>query len=117
MTPYISLSKRGRLTERLKELSEVMVQASASWTYQRCGNKRCKCARGELHGPDLSLVWKEGGKTRGIYIRKGYEGAALKAIEAWKEFQVIARRLSESNREAFYRMMKKGGGRDAKKRG
>lgn len=107
MTPYIT-GRRKRLMERLKHLSEGMIQASASWTYQRCGNKRCRCAKGELHGPDLSLVWKEGGKTKGIYIRKGYEGDALRAIAQWSEFQEAAKRLSRVNLEDFSRMMKKG---------
>ena len=34
----------------------------------RCGNRRCRCSRGELHGPYWYAYWKEGGKRRQAYI-------------------------------------------------
>jgi hypothetical protein len=36
----------------------------------RCGKERCKCAKGELHGPYWYAYWSEDGKTRSQYIGK-----------------------------------------------
>jgi hypothetical protein len=34
-----------------------------------CGNPRCKCARGELHGPYWYRFWYEDGKLRKGYVK------------------------------------------------
>lgn len=36
--------------------------------YRRCGNPRCKCARGEAHGPYFYAYHKQGGRTTRRYV-------------------------------------------------
>jgi hypothetical protein len=35
----------------------------------RCGKPKCRCARGQLHGPYYYRCWREGGKLRKTYVR------------------------------------------------
>ena len=46
---------------------------------RKCGNKNCKCARGELHSTRV-LSYKQQGKTRLICLTK-YSAAELSKIE------------------------------------
>ena len=36
-----------------------------------CGKEGCRCKKGERHGPYHYLFWREGGRLRKMYIRKG----------------------------------------------
>lgn len=36
----------------------------------RCGKEKCKCASGELHGPNWYAYWSEGGRTKSQYVGK-----------------------------------------------
>jgi len=38
--------------------------------WKTCGKRTCRCARGHLHGPYLSLRWREGGRQRRRYVRR-----------------------------------------------
>lgn len=52
-------SRAGRATGKTYRLEGV-----------RCGNKNCKCAAGQLHGPYWYAYWSEGGKTKSQYVGK-----------------------------------------------
>jgi len=41
-----------------------MVDGSIYTVYKKCGNKNCRCAKGELHGPFKYLSKKVDGKTK-----------------------------------------------------
>jgi hypothetical protein len=41
----------------------------AQW--KRCGKAGCRCARGQLHGPYFARFWRENGRLRKAYVRKG----------------------------------------------
>ena len=36
--------------------------------WKTCGKPTCRCARGQPHGPYLSLRWREGGRQRRRYV-------------------------------------------------
>ncbi len=35
----------------------------------KCGKPRCRCTRGQLHGPYYYRFWRENGKLRKEYVR------------------------------------------------
>lgn len=107
------------LINRLMDVVEEMIRGSRSITYERCQRKGCRCQKGELHGPHLSIVWKRGdGKTTGVYIRKGYEDNVNKGIEAWKDYKEIGKEIADINRDKLIKQMiksAKGGNKDDKR--
>jgi hypothetical protein len=40
----------------------------AQW--KKCGKARCRCARGQLHGPYFAHFWRENGRLRKAYVRQ-----------------------------------------------
>jgi hypothetical protein len=54
----------------------------------RCGRPKCRCARGERHGPYFYRFWREGGRLRKAYVRL----AELEQVKAWCEARRQARR-------------------------
>lgn len=59
--------------------------AGARVTYQlelvRCGKAKCRCARGNWHGPYWYGYWSAGGRTRSLYVGKKLRPAAEVANE------------------------------------
>jgi len=62
-------SYRREVAARLKKLAAFgpMVDGSLVVVHRRCGNPRCRCARGHKH-PAHYLMRKVGGKTHSVYI-------------------------------------------------
>ena len=62
-------SYRREVAARLKKLADFgpMVDGSLVVVRRRCGNPRCRCARGHKH-PAHYLMRKVGGKTHSLYI-------------------------------------------------
>ena len=50
-----------------------MVAGSIYSIYKKCGNKNCRCAKGELHGPFSYLSRKEDGLTKLTFVRRSDE--------------------------------------------
>jgi Family of unknown function (DUF6788) len=95
------MSKRQRLIQRLLQASETMVQGGLSETSRRCGNPNCICSRDpdRLHGPHLYITFREGGKSRSLYVPPEHAEAARQAQQAWAEFWNIGCSLAQLNRE------------------
>jgi hypothetical protein len=86
-------SYRREVAARLKRLAGFgpMVDGSLVVVRRRCGNPRCRCARGEKH-PAHYLMRKVGGKTRSLYIPV----ALVKDVRAWnQEFRRLKRLVAE----------------------
>jgi hypothetical protein len=58
--------KRDSLIRRLKS-TEPFVNGSIVKVRRRCGNKNCRCSRGEKH-ESLYLMYKVAGVTKAVYI-------------------------------------------------
>ena len=50
-----------------------MVDGSIYTVYKKCGNKNCRCAKGQLHGPFKYLSKKAGGVTKTVFVRRADE--------------------------------------------
>ena len=72
---------RRMLQSRLKKLtptSPVLAASLASYTH-RCGRPACRCHHGGPLHPGQHLTFKEGGKTRSVYVPKDL----LPEVRAW----------------------------------
>lgn len=101
MTIKQLLTRRDKALARLHELGQHMLIGSVSETYRTCGNPRCYChTTGPKHGPHQYVSYTgEQGKTTGYYVRKALKDRVLGGLEAWKEFQVVAKEIAELNKE------------------
>jgi hypothetical protein len=72
-------ARRQRLLEELGRLGPVL-RATVVERFTQCGKGRCKCMRGEKHGPAYYLtVSYAQGRTRQVYIPKTLRPVA----DAW----------------------------------
>ena len=55
------------------------------WQWVRCGKPRCKCERGELHGPYAYRFERVDGRLRKHYIPKADVAALITACERHRE--------------------------------
>src|SRR5581483_5614988 len=60
-----------------------------------CGKSTCRCARGERHGPYLSLRWREGDRQCRRYVRRADAERISAAIEAWRRLHPPAYRARQ----------------------
>ena len=60
------------------------LQGSLHSERKACGKARCRCARGELHGPYWSLRWREDGRLRRRYVRPSELERVQAAIDEWR---------------------------------
>ena len=93
--------KKQRLIQRLLQATENMVQGGLSETSRRCGNPNCICARDpkRLHGPHLYITYREGGKSRSLYVPPEHVDIARQAQQSWAAFWEIGCSLAELNRD------------------
>ena len=75
-----SLSKKRHISPKMAPLPGVLVLS-----FKRCGAARCKCARGELHGPYWRHQWREDGRTRRRYVKLAEVELLRAQLTAWQE--------------------------------
>src|SRR5713226_2820955 len=92
-----------RLLRQLTGLAERAIFGSLSETYRTCGQPDCRCKQGEKHGPHLYISFRgQEGKTTGYYVPQPLGKAVRDGVEAWKQFQALARELADLNRERLW---------------
>src|SRR5713226_972867 len=92
-----------RLLRQMTGLAERAIFGSLSETYRTCGQAACRCKQGEKHGPHLYISFRgQEGKTTGYYVPQPLAEAVREGLEAWKQFQALARELAELNRERLW---------------
>jgi hypothetical protein len=65
--------------------TEPFIAAQVYERFKKCGNKNCKCSRGELHGPFTWLYQnKKGQKLISTTVKKEFAPEALKYAENYK---------------------------------
>ena len=78
-----------------------MISGSIYSTYKKCGNKRCRCAKGELHGPFNYLSKKVDGKTILTFIRKADENKITKEAENYRDYIKVMARLKKLDKKIY----------------
>lgn len=76
--------------------TEPFIAAQVYERYKKCGNKNCKCAKGELHGP---FTWiyqkKKDQKLISTTIKKDIAPEALALAENYKTLQDLRKQVRE----------------------
>jgi hypothetical protein len=49
--------------------------------FKRCGQRRCRCQRGLLHGPYVYWHWRDGARQRKTYVPMRRLGNVLLALQ------------------------------------
>jgi len=78
-----------------------MVSGSIYSSYKKCGNKRCRCTRGNLHGPFSYLSRKVEGKTILTFIRKADTDKITKEAQDYRKYTKAMARLNNLNRKIY----------------
>lgn len=94
-----------RILNRIRKIRP-FIQGSLSITTKRCGNPSCRCAKeGPIHEAAL-LTWKEGGKTRTLYVPTELRQEVTKWVEEGKLLKRLGAEMSKAQR-AFLQHKKK----------
>ena len=68
--------------------------------YKKCGNKNCKCAKGELHGPFLWIYQKKKDKkVVSTTVNKDMEAAAKEMAKCYSDLLRLRQRIREADKE------------------
>ncbi len=86
------------LRRALVQLARQMVFGTIAERGRVCGKSTCHCAQGEKH-PAVHLVhWAGAGKTQGHHVPQPLVASVREGVDAWHQFQAIARTLADRNR-------------------
>ena len=78
-----------------------MIAGSIYETYKKCGNKNCRCAKGDLHGPFFYLSRKAGGKTKLTFVRRADEDSVEEKAKNYKKYIKAVASLSKLNSKIY----------------
>ena len=78
-----------------------MVSGSIYATFKKCGNKRCRCAKGELHGPFNYISKRVDGKTILTFVRKADENKITKEAENYREYIKVIASLNKLDKKIY----------------
>jgi hypothetical protein len=100
---------RQQLLRKLLRAAQAMIQGGLSETTRRCGNPNCACHGdpARRHGPHLYITWREGGRSRSLYVPADQAEQARRAHAAWTGFWEAAVSLAAHNREQFRQQCQK----------
>jgi len=76
-----------------------MLSGSVVKKYKACGKGGCKCTKGLLHGPFYYLTFKEGKKTRMIFIKKNLWDKAIKLNDNYRKWRKLRADISKISKE------------------
>ena len=78
-----------------------MIAGSIYETYKKCGNKNCRCAKGDLHGPFFYLSRKAGGKTKLTFVRRVDEDSVEEKAKNYRKYTKAVADLGKLNLKIY----------------
>ncbi len=103
--PTLTSKSGRRILARIRKIKP-FVQASLSISLKRCGNPTCRCAReGPIHETAL-LTWKEGGRTRTLYVPSDLRQEVARWVEEGKLLKSLIGQMSAAQRALLIRKRK-----------
>jgi hypothetical protein len=78
-----------------------MVSGSLYSTYKKCGNKNCRCAKGELHGPFNYISKRVDGKTILTFVRKADERKITEEAQNYREYIKVIAKLNKLDKKIY----------------
>jgi|APSaa5957512576_1039674.scaffolds.fasta_scaffold13277_1 hypothetical protein len=100
MSPKLSIGvMQARRDAKLKELANVgpVLEGSLAKIGVRCGNPRCRCARGEKHTSHI-LKRQVRGKTQSLYVPVDLVEEAAGWVAEYRRARELLKEISELNR-------------------
>jgi len=92
----LSLQRFKAEVELLRDLSRKrLLYGSVVKKYKACKKGGCKCTKGFLHGPFYYLTYKEGSKTKMIFIKKNMWETAIKLNKDYREWRKLRADISK----------------------
>jgi hypothetical protein len=70
---------------------------------RRCSSERCRCRRGELHGPYSYLTVYSSGRSRMVYVPQAVAAIAAEHVEGTRRGEAIRLEISRVNLELLRR--------------
>jgi hypothetical protein len=70
---------------------------------RRCSSERCRCRRGELHGPYTYLTVYSSGRSRMVYVPQVMTVIASEHVEATQQGEALLLEISRVNLELLRR--------------
>jgi hypothetical protein len=70
---------------------------------RRCSGERCRCRRGQLHGPYTYLTVYSSGRSRMVYVPKALAAIASEHVEATQHCEALMLEISRVNLELLRR--------------
>jgi len=106
-------TQRATLFRELQRLGRRMIFGTLSETVRTCGQPRCRCHHGgPKHGPHLQISYRgDAGKTTGAHVPAPIAEQVREGVDAWQQFQAVARELADLNRDAAWAVHRKTTGR------
>ena len=91
------LEQQKKILSKLRKLGP-FIQGSLTVTKKKCGNPKCRCAtEGPFHETAL-LTWKEGKKTKTLYVQKHLRKEVARWVEEGKKLKALITEMSEVQR-------------------
>jgi len=78
-----------------------MIEESIYTVYKKCGNKNCKCARGEIHEPFNYLSKKVGGVTKLTFVRRADEAYVGRQAVNYRKYSTHIAKLNKIDRKIY----------------
>jgi hypothetical protein len=98
MTDRGVLRARARTLRSKMRKIDSMMQGSVIFRQMKCGKAGCRCTRGEPHR-FLCVTYKEGGKTKTVYVDKSLQGEALILARNYKRYKHLLKELTRVHLE------------------
>ena len=97
--------QRKKTLEYLLHPKEIVCGSIYS-AYKKCGNKNCRCARGNLHGPFNYLSKKVDGKTKLTFIRRADEDRITTQAQNYRKYIKAMAKLNKLNSRIYENIKK-----------
>ena len=78
---------------------EQMVHGIPYKLFKKCGNKNCKCAKGELHGPYPALSICKNGKQKIVMIKQEDMVSVVPQAKRYQSYRRIVSKIHKINKE------------------
>ncbi len=90
--------------DRVKYVSSLvhgkpMVLGLPHYVYRKCGNKNCKCAKGQKHGPYPALSVNKDGGRKTVMVKKVDALSVLEEARRYKNYQETLAKIRKINKE------------------
>jgi uncharacterized protein DUF6788 len=96
------LARRRRLAAGLSDVERTL-RGVLLEEGRRCSSERCRCRRGELHGPYTYLAVYADGRSRTIYVPAAARAVAEAHVEITQRNEALLLEISQVNLELLRR--------------